>query len=208
MSVTKVATRILLMQFSFTNKSAVPKCIPMMDDELLRESHERKQVISGVQIIPPILNVDVKPFLTPLVSSGYELVDARYQPRVDRRNARKTYHMIRFVFCRHEYAKVTDQFAVRRDACWAALSEMCTVAMWRVRGYRNPLIVDGEQVDGECAISLNFEKREPFYDKDDNPVCRWRKDKNNRRIGDAPVPLSPEHYVDFSDGEVRVLPSS
>lgn len=205
MSVIDVVTaRTFLMQFTISNAKYLPHVRYMGESK----PQYRRKGANGEKLIKETENVDVKTLLSPLLDAGYELVDAYYTAEKDKRDRTKEFYIVPFYFCRSEYAVVETEVASCRDRILSDLREMCTEALWITRGYKNPLIVKDELIRGEHAISLNFTKRNPLYDGNDKPVLQWRKDPRGRKIGDAPVPIRPDHYLDFSDNEVRLLPSS
>jgi len=199
--------QLIMLQFSFSNINVVPECVRDLPRESINESLSRKRIANGELVINPIENVDVVTFLTDLTSSGYELVDASYQHRVDRRDLRRTYHMVRFVFARSEHATLSNEFLAIRKNIVASLREMCEQAIWRVRLFLNPLFSNDEEVMGEHAVSINLERRTPFCDNVGKPVKVWQKDDNGERIGDAPVQIRPDYYLNFLDRTIQVLPS-
>lgn len=199
--------RLIVLRFSFSNPEVVPLCVRKLPHEKENELLN-KSVANGELVIDPSEKVGLVEFLGELEQSGYEMVDATYQPRIDPGNPKRTYHVVRFMFARREYAQPTDQFISVRPTTKQALRTMCEQAMWRVRAFLNPLFVRGETVDGEHAVSVNLEVRKPLFDNVGNPVRTWRKDENGNRLGDAPVPLQPDYVLRLTNSELRILSAS
>lgn len=167
------------------------------------ERQERKEQGSGEQIIAPTEKCCLLPFSEDLEMAGYALVDAIYQNRQrygGGPNTDKTYHAVRFTFARHELATPSEEFLKVRDEIRGEFGAMCCDALWRVRAYKNPFFLKGEEVAGQTAVSINLEARIPLYRPDGSLVTVWQKDEHGERIGNAPVPIKPDHYLSLTDG--------
>lgn len=189
--------RYVTLQFSFAHAKAVPAAMTRHSEpETFAQSNERKTHSSGTMIIEPIENVSLGQFVRELVGAGYELVDAFCQERLDRKdpNGRKTYWMVRFMFVRRE-CMVQDDFEAVRFQMMAALTTMCTTAMWRVRAFNNPCYQNGEEVASQRTWVVNLEARKPLFQGDGTPVVVWQKDERGERVGDAPEPLRPHLWL-------------
>jgi hypothetical protein len=185
------------MQFSFSNINVVPTSVKKLELEMLEERNERKTYKgNGEVIIKPIENVSLVEFLDNL-EVGYELVDAFYQPRIDPKDPRgnRIYHMVRFLFARRKYVKLSDEFKEVRSTIYAELRKICEQAMWRVRAFLNPFFMDDEEVLGQRALSINLEARKPLFHPDGQPVTVWQKDERGNRVGETPFPLKPDYYL-------------
>ena len=173
MQLTDPSVRLVSLQFSFSNPDVIPPAVKRVAPETVPGRVERKSHSSGTMIIAPTEKCSIEGIVERLEAAGYELVDAVYQTRRDGKDPRlqRTYHMVRFIFARHEFAQVTPEFMGQRDAIRAALQSMSTTAMWRVRAFDNPFYHDGEEILGQRALSLNFEARQPLNNPDG--TLRW-----------------------------------
>lgn len=196
------------MQFSFTNPDAVPSSVKRLPQETPAERAERKgltnTVRAGESLIQPTEGCSISRFTAELEAAGYELVDASYKPRLDAKDpsGRRTYHMVRFVFARHEFAEPSDEFKKVRESVRVDLQKACDLAYWRTRSFSNPFYQNGEEVPEARAMSINFEARQPRYLPDGNLVTEWQKDENGKRVGEVPLPIKAKHHLHIVDGEV------
>jgi len=55
--------------------------------------------------------------------------------------------------------------------------------------------MDGEEIPGQRAVSINLEAREPLFRPDGQPVVVWQKDERGERVGDAPLPIVSERRL-------------
>lgn len=163
--ITLNGVRLVVIQFSFSNPAAIPAGVARRAAET-QEEHvdrvERKSRETGLIVIEPTQNCSLATFAGEFEGAGYELVDAFYQERRDRKDprAQRTYHMVRFVFAQELFADVSDEF---RSNVEAALTLMCRQATWRVRAFLNPFYSDGQEVPGQSVLSINLEARTPAY---------------------------------------------
>lgn len=199
-------TRLVVLQFSFSNPDAIPTRVKRLEQETNKERQERKSHSTGVMVIEPTTNCHVNGFLGELTGAGYELVDAFTKERIDPKDPRgiRTYHVVRFVFCHKNHVDCSEEFRTIRDEIFAELSEMTRVAMWRVRVFSNPFYQNDEEIPGVRTVSANFEARTPLYLPDGNPVVMWQKDQAGKRVGDRPIPIKPAHVLRL-DGNTIVL---
>lgn len=186
--------RLVLLQFSFTNENVVPASVREMrteDEKALCDRLGRKP--SGILTIEPTEGCSAIDILDDLESSGYQLVDAFYQERLDSKDKDRnnTFFMVRFIFAQEEHAKVSGEFLQVRDDVRAELVKMCREALWRALAYSNPFYEKGEEVEGVRVISVNFAARKSLFQPSGQPVLVWQKDENKLRVGDAPVPIPP-----------------
>ena len=194
--------RIVMLQFSFTNIEAVPALIRCIDEETPEKRSERKSIVNGVMMIPPTEHCSVHAFaVKDLWLAGYELVDAFYEERIDPRDQskRRKYHVVRFTFAHSDFVNVSEQFKAVRPALVAGLQQICSTALWRVRAFSNPFFNEGEEVEGQRALSLNLEVRVPLFRPDGSSVTVWRKDEQGERVGEAPLPLRAQHELRVVD---------
>jgi len=200
------SVRMISLQFSFGNPKLVPDSVMHLPHETPEERQERKSEIPGQLVIEPTMGCSLARIVDEIEASGYEMCDAAYKPRISqsRQNrGRKTYHMVRFLFVHHEYAEVSDFFRGERDKIRQDLDHICQEAMWRVRVFRNPFFHNGEMIEGQCFLSINFEVRQPFLEPNGQPIRMWQKDEQGRKIGNAPLPIKPA-YILRGDSEIHL----
>ncbi|MDP1688904.1 MAG: hypothetical protein Q8L47_02125 [bacterium] len=199
--------RLVLLQFNFSNSDAVPATVKRLNPETKKESTERKSRSSGVMVIEPTLKCSIVAFLDELEEAGYEMVDAFYNERVDAKDTRgrRTYHMVRFTFARHEFVDLSDEFRGMRSAIRAELRDLCGNAMWRVRAFSNPFYIDGMESPDQRTLCINLEVRQPLFRPDGRPIMVWQKDESGNRVGDAPLPLKADYYLWLVDNVVSLM---
>lgn len=196
--------RLISLQFSFTNSDAVPHSVRCLSPETPEERTERKSHASGAMIIQPTENCSLEKLLDELYANGYCLVDAFNKTRLDHKQlpGMKTYHIVRFIFARADAATQSEAFQAKSAAVYADLRKICSGAFWRVRAFRNPFYLKGEEIPGEFTISLNLEARKPRLYPDGQEVKSWEKDAEGRRIGDSPLPLKASWRVRCTYGQI------
>ena len=151
--------RLVALQFSFSGHYQAASSIRRLNRETQEGHVERKSRSSGVMVIEPIERCSIAAFLRELKVAGYEMVDAFYQERINYKNPddKTTYHMVRFLFARREFAGISNEFKKVRDIISAELRKLCEIATWRVRAFSNPFFKNGEEISGQRAISINLE---------------------------------------------------
>lgn len=196
--------RIVKLQFSFSNSDVIPASVKRVARETLDEMIERKGPGAGVMVIQPTERCSILEFIEELEASGYELVDAFYKARIDKKDPRiaRTYHMVRFVFARNEFAEPSAEFVTKRGVIRADLEKICDDAMWRVRAFLNPFEKNGKEIEGVKALSVNLEARVPFLLPDGKPVVEWQKDEAGQRVGDEPLPIRARFRLQVWDNVV------
>lgn len=203
------SVRLIVLQFSFKNKKAVPVTVVKCRPETEEEHTARKSRATGVQIMEPTMDCSLEHFLAEIEAAGYELVGATYQERVDPKDQfRKVHHCVRYVFARHECAVIKEKlFLAIRNDIRAELQHTVATTMWRVRAYRNPYHVRGEDVPGVDTLSVNLEVRTPLFRSDGELVTVWEKDKYGQRVGEKPLPLKVSHYLRVQENQVSLVAS-
>ncbi len=197
---------LVTIQFSFSNPNIVPVSVKSLPRESVAESGERKARGTGKLVIEPTPRTSVLGLIVDLQKEGYVLVDALYQPRVDQHDAKRTYYMVRFLFAREDSAQEPfESFAEVRLQVLDDLADVAGAAMWRVRVFDNPYFRNGVEIAGERTVSVNLEVREPFLQTNGQPVVEWQKDENERRVGEAPVPIKPKHQLRFDSESGKVV---
>jgi hypothetical protein len=189
--------RLVALQFSFSNSDAIPVSVKHLDRETQEERMERKSYLSGVMVIKPTEKCFLAEFLVELEAAGYEMVDAFYKERIDGKDPRgkRTYHTVRFLFARREFAELSDEFKKVRHTVRVELMSICESAMWRIRSFLNPFYKNGEEISDQRAVSINLEVRQPLFRPDGQPVTMWQKDEKGRRVGDAPLPIMADYCL-------------
>lgn len=202
--------RLIGLQFNGSNANFIPSALLTWLRRTNRETPEgrtvRKSYANGTMIIEPTMNCSLKGFIREIETAGYELVDTLYQERVDGKDPHgvRTYHMVRFLFARHEFAEISEAFAAARNTARDALREICEVAFWRVRSFLNPFYKNGEELPGFNAASINLEARVPLFLPDGRPVVARLKNEHGKGVGD-PLPLRPDFNLRVVDDAVRLF---
>jgi len=192
--------RMVTIQFSFTNPAAIPAAVRQLERETVLEHIARQLQATGEQVIGATENC----YVALIEPEGFELVDALYQKRVDRRNTNRTYHMVRFILVRSEFAAPSEEFKKVRVAIYDDFLEVTRTAFWRVRAFLKPFYKDGEEVAGQRALSINLEARVPLYHPDGSTVMARPKDGNGKPIGPL-QPLQANLMLTEVQGEIRFL---
>lgn len=200
------SVRLVAIQFSFSNPDVIPSSVKRLNRETQEERVERKNHSSGVVVIEPTEKCSSVEFLGELEAAGYEMVDAFYKERIDPKDPRgkRTYHMVRFLFARHKFVELSDEFKKVRDVIRAELRSICESAMWRVRSFSNPFYKNGEEIPDQRTVSINLEVRQPLFRPDGQPVTVWQKDENGERVGDAPLPLKASYCLHIVDDAIQL----
>lgn len=193
------AVRLVYVQFSFSNREAVPQGLRFLpqEKEVEHKARKAKQSAEGhrnEQFIAPTEKVLARALLSTLERAGYNLVDATYQHRWGQKGR---YHMVRYVFAQEAVDHgVHPDFVRLRSVARINLMKLLLNSFWRVRGYRNT----GEE---GSMVSINFESRIPIVDANGNALLVWKRDKDDNKVGDGPVPLEPLFTV-FVNGSKMV----
>lgn len=194
------SVRLVTIQFRFTNPDVIPLVVMRCLDRETKEAYvERKSYSSGVTVVEPTTNCSLAEFSRQLEAEGYEMVDMLFQERPynEKKNTKGwwTYYMVRFMFARHEFAEPSDEFKKMRDVSCAELRSICENVMWCLKIDLNPFYKNGEEIAGQYAVSINLTARQPLLRPDGQSVTMWQKDENGNCVGDAPIPLKPDHHL-------------
>lgn len=186
--------RRVMLQFCFSN----PQVIPLSMRRKTQSEpplFDRKTRPDGTLVIVPTEKCSLAIFVRELEMSGYEMVDAFYRRRIDSRDSggKKKDHMVRFIFVRHEFSELSDEFISRRKTVQAELQNICSAALWRVKLFKNKFYKDDKEVNGQHALSINLDARQPLFCPDGQPVKIWKKDDSGKRVGEAPLPLKADY---------------
>ena len=200
----KETTRLVMLQFSFSNPKAIPYNIRKREPETKNEHVRRvKLPPRGRLAIEPSERTKITSFAMDLETNGYQLVDGFSQKRHHAKRPEQVYYAVRFTFARKEYAEISDEFQSIQTKIHADLKQVCTVAFWRTRAFSNPFYKNGEEVEGFETLSFNFEVRSPRFHPDKKPILARRKDEQGNKFGD-PVPLEPLHRLTLINGVVNL----
>ncbi|NCF75189.1 MAG: hypothetical protein GWO87_01735 [Xanthomonadaceae bacterium] len=191
---------LLTLQFNFSNCKVTPKIIKKINSEKQEERVARKKIASGVQVIIPTPNTSLLLFPKQLREAGYELVDAISQERINANANNSKYHMVRFVFSRHECAEPSEEFLKYSDIVHSELDKICRQALWRVRGYLNPFYKKGKNF-----VSINMEVRIPLISPKGKRIKRWEKDEKGKKVGEKSLPLFPDHFLSVKNEEIKLI---
>lgn len=203
--------RLIGLQFNGSNSDFIPTALLSWLRRMNRETTEgraaRKSHANGIKVIEETERCSLRELLGGLEVAGYELVDTLYQERIDAKDPRgkRTYHMVRFLFARHEFAEISDEFKTVRNTARDALRNICETAFWRVRSFINTFYKDGEEVPGFNAASINLELRVPLYQGNGKGLVVARlKNELGKSVGD-PLPLRPDFNLRVVDDAVSLI---
>jgi hypothetical protein len=192
--------KLIVVQFSFAKLNQVPAWLPEKNPKARTENPAQ-----GVCIVEPMEKVDTTHLLIALNNLGYELVDAFHEQRPNK-NGYGTYQMCRFVFEKNpEPEKVLAQrLSGTVHKILGGFNDLCFLALWRVRAFRNPLFKNGQiQPDG-ASVSINLEARVPLVQADGTPVKVWEKDQDGNRLGTEPKPISPLYTLQVTKEAIKL----
>lgn len=198
--------RRVMLQFSFSNPEVIPISMrrKTQSEPLL---FDRKTRPNGTLVISPTEKCSLAGFFRELENSGYEMVDAFYRKRIDSRDSggKKKYHMVRFIFVRHEFSELSDEFINRRNVVQTELRSICDAALWRVKLFKNKFYKDDKEINGQHALSINLDARQPLFYPDGQPVKIWKKDDSGKRMGEAPLPLKANYGLCVDDNILSLM---
>lgn len=145
---------VMYLQFSFGNRNRLPRWLWQTERETPVERQERKSKAEGVQIIERTPGVSLSSFVDAALGSDLWLVNAFEIPRIDPKNSKNTYYMVRFSFARRREG-LSEEFVHLLDTRGADALRGMVRDTWRVRAYRNPLLHEGVPVPGKFLLSVN-----------------------------------------------------
>lgn len=186
---------VVTLQFRLTNGHAIPKGVPELMDESAEEKKYREQMASfatGKLIIPPVENCSLAELIDRLNSMGFCVVDAFQQQRRDRGPA---YYVARFDLRRTQGCAQHK----RLEESQMALQEMVATAMWKAQVWRNPYFMEGQEIVGQFALSINMVARQPLVHADGTPIlARPEESRGDKSV--MPLPIKPKHILTISQG--------
>jgi len=201
------AIRLISLQFSFSNPDVIPATVRRQNQETPKERVERKSHSNGIMVIEPTEKCSLIEFLGQLEEAGYEMVDAFCKERINAKDLhnKRTYHMVRFLFARREFAELSDEFLEVRDIIRAELWSICKSAMWRVRSFSNPFYKNGEEIHDQRTVSINLEARQPLFRPNGQQVAVWQKDESGKHVGDAPLVLKADCSLRIEGNAIQLV---
>lgn len=193
---------MVIVQFNFSNFHNMPQYL--RQSRKVEGDQRGSSTPNGTMILPPTENCRIDSLVDDL-SVGYRLVSAHMEKRANRNAAstRDHYWTARFTWVPKDDAVVGPEFAKVAASVEFDLFELCRRAFWRVRAYRNPRIIEGQEVGS--FLSFNFEARKETVNCDNQPVLVWRRDENGRKLGDKPVPMVPAAVLRFEDDLAQLV---
>lgn len=203
------SVKALYLQFSFSNENAVPKWLPWKEEETPAESKERRErkthgTGQGICVIQPTEGCSLESLPAEIASTNFTLADAYAQPRMDPNNPRKRWYMARFVFLRKEDMTRDELGGELRENVELDLEELCILAFWRVRAFKNPYFKDQEPVPGLSAASVNLVARKPRFRPDGELILEWERDAAGNKVGNAPHSIPPTAYLRVQDSVLQL----
>ena len=188
----------VLLQFSFSNSKVIPSNVSLLDKETLEERVARKSRSTGFMIIQPTERCSLAEFVDNLKEAGFQLIDAFCKERIN--PGKPSYYAVRFTF-----SQVVEEPSKEIGGAIDGLKTITQEALWRIRAFDNPLYKDGQEVDGQRAISINLEVRQPLCLSDGQPITVWQKDSVGNRVGTVPIPIKAGHKLTIIDKEVCLI---
>lgn len=210
------SVRKVTLQFSMSHANQVPCWVTWIDPESAGERSVRKAAsVPGEQFMIPeidasgrgVNNVSLIYIVDDLIAEGFTLVEAMAQERSPSKVGAPPYAMVRYTFYRAGLAECSSDFLQNMGNIIQDLHEFLELALWRVRGFRNPWFQkEGTVADGVFSISINMDARNPLFVGNDKtrPQVRWQKDANGDRVGDAPLPVAAGSFVSIIDNEIAL----
>ena len=100
--------RLMMLNFSFSNRDLVPECVPWKERESVKKFVARKTAQKGQQLLEPIPEVLCLKFLPDLVGrNNFELVDA-FARDMERNDAEFT--NVQFIFAAEQFVEHSEEF--------------------------------------------------------------------------------------------------
>lgn len=197
--------RFLALQFRFTNRSLLPRCVRYIPWETKAETQDRQERAAGELYLPSTPAVELSEFMAGLEDAGYAVVDACYQPRVGQ-GGKNQVHVVRYTFRRpgedtHEpHCPLERQKEMEEE-----LRNLCVTNLWDTQAYLNPFqSAGGVLIPNLWHFSINMTAPQPLYVNGKREM-RWERDADGRKIGTAPVPLKASHYLVVEESVVTLL---
>jgi len=176
--------RCVIVQFSFSNRSAVPACLPEISKEDWTQYQLRlaiNQQADGQLVIPHTERCSLEGVMEDMQDLGFVLGNAFFQERRNQNKGPKTFWLCRFVYLRKE-----DVLEIPFWQCeWAeALKTLLSDNFWAIKLFDNP--VEGTS---RRMLSLNMSARVPRYHGNGEPVLARPKDEHGRLLSNEPIPI-------------------
>ncbi len=182
------SVKSIMLQFRTRNNNVIPDWITRRPIENDAERKMRESNAAGVPILAPVKNISALYIRENLEESGYELVNAYAQERLDP-ISKNTYFMVRFLFVPKEKASIREEHKTLLAMNRGDLKQLCSEAMWTMETYKNPHRASTAE-DPQSVILLYFKDRAPYLQPNGKPVVA-RKVKG---VGQA-VPVSPDYNL-------------
>lgn len=200
------AVQMIVLQFSFSNRRAVPEGLFEKPEEDLAALKVRKNEVRGKQFIDPTEGVSLKQLVSDLLAAGYDLVDGFFRMRT--KPDGQMYPAVRFIFALPDDEHQPGEFAAHKESAMSALQQMCDQALWRVRGFLNPYFSAKDVlVEDKNSISINFEARKPLVDGNGELILQWKKDASGQKVGTGPVPIEADKFLVAREDDICVVTS-
>lgn len=202
---------LIIFRFSFTNDNIIPHFIHHFPLEMPREREAKKKYLEdGKLIVAPVEKCSLIPFAQDIEQEGYELVDAFYRPRIVNEielkgrslpSSKRLYRVLCFTFAQHKFERLSDEFKQFKESLFFDFLKICRQAFWRTQAYKAPYFEDDKP--SNCfVVTINLSARVPRFYPDGRLITQWQKDEFGERVGDFPLPLTPNYYLGCNDGEI------
>lgn len=211
--------KLLTLQFLFGNRAMVPEVVRYLPWETRHETEKREERPKGRLLVPSAPQVSLAELLVGLEAIGYDVVDACYQPRVNKETTGQTFvqqlHMVRYYFARPDEER-TASFHTKHPGLREELAQFCERYFWTAQAYLNPYVPkDGAVVPGVYHVSVNMVSPTPLW-VGGKQELRWPIDANGHKVRFAPdgagnlvlqqpQPLQPEHRLMLEGTNVVLL---
>jgi len=183
--------RLIVFKFRVSNMQHIPLGVEY------REANPQESRVDsesgGAMVIDRRDKSSLAEVLKAIEPTEYVLVDASCTP-VPQKDFCSDGYMVKFVFCRREYARSSAEFDARRQKISTGLWALCKDALWSVRIYSNPHFEDGKRVPDAYSMSINCAGRLALVDENGKPVTVWPRNAAGKpQKSGTKVPLAPEY---------------
>ena len=186
-AINKEKTPIVVIQCSLSNIEVARSSFPGIR-EMEAESEARFNLRHSREPIghhaDTVKNCCPSHFECDLENLGMDLVDAALQIRINPKNTRVNYAMVRFTF-REKGSEISPEFLPVKRMMETNLRTFLSQALWQVRLFANPFFEEGKEIEGKQAISVNFEGRDPLFENGQQ-IMLWRTDASGTKLKDQP----------------------
>ena len=199
--IVEIPPRLVSLKFSM-NEDLIPSELKKLQREEFREVKFFRGA-TGIPIVEkdkPVPMCSLAQLVRGFDTSRRDFVGAAYERRPDP-SGKKIYHTACYFFALHEFAAPSKDFEKVRYALRQELDLLCTDA-WTIRSFwDNPFYdEDGHEVEGQRALEICLNGRQPLVDDKGLPLLVWQ----DRSKKDVKIPMRPKHFLLTSNGNVSI----